>query len=71
MKKFKNKENVSDNAEQELRISDVSRSFSQDEVAKLIAYFTDEFLMERGLYGKLKKTPALHSLAKHWLEERI
>ena len=59
------------NENSELNISDVSRSFSQDEVAKLIAYFTDEFLMKHDLYDKLKKTPVLHSLVKQWLEERI
>jgi hypothetical protein len=57
--------------QENLNISDVSRSFSQDEVAKLIAYFTDDFLMKHNLYDKLKKTPLLHSLAEHWLEERI
>jgi hypothetical protein len=58
-------------ASENLNISDVSRSFSQDEVAKLIAYFTHDFLMKHNLYDKLKKTPLLHSLAEHWLEERI
>jgi hypothetical protein len=70
MKHLKTQKQLNE-ASENLNISDVSRSFSQDEVAKLIAYFTDEFLIKHDLYDKLKKTPALHSLAQHWLEERI
>lgn len=70
MKHLKTRNKLNE-ASENLNISDVSRSFSQDEVAKLIAYFTDEFLMKHNLYNKLKKTPLLHSIAQHWLEERI
>ena len=41
MKKVKNKENVSDNAEKELRISDVISSLTLEDITKIVNAFTD------------------------------